>query len=283
MGPRIISIPYIYGGTATDLPPLYFGSWISTDSQVPKATNHRIHRPTKATDPRVSGSHGSQTTESHRPPRATELLAHRKPPHTHMCWINLAYLRLAIWLTIGCLSHHPSRCSIHGSQACHLPPSHLSHRPIGLPATMCVLAHPLATKPPSNQTTNHQGHRSATYHPTRHQIHLLTGAKPPKATDHQVPGSWPPDPPDQLPPKHQGHMVTGLPLATLPPIIRCQGAKVPRCQGAKVPRCQSHHHQNIGSPDTISTDSPDHRSHRPTRLTGDPSTGHRATDPPLAT
>lgn len=26
-------------------------------------------------------------------------------------------------------------------------------------------------------------------------------------------------------PKHQGHMVTGLPLAILPPIIRCQGAK----------------------------------------------------------
>jgi hypothetical protein len=35
-----------------------------------------------------------------------------------------------IWLTIGCLSHHPHRCSIHGSQDCHLPPSHRLIRPL---------------------------------------------------------------------------------------------------------------------------------------------------------
>ena len=100
---------------------------------------------------------------------------------------------------------------------------------------------------------------------TNHQIHRCQGARVP---NHQKP-------PTTRPTRHPGHMVTGLPLATLPPIIRCQGAKVPRCQ--------SHHHQNIGLPDTISTDSPNHRSHRPTRLTGARATSHRVTDPPLTT
>ena len=49
-----IYVPYIYGGTAPDLPPLYFGSWISTDPQVPKSHQppnpqthlyHRLIRP----------------------------------------------------------------------------------------------------------------------------------------------------------------------------------------------------------------------------------------------
>ena len=98
--------------------------------QPPNPQTHRIHRPASARVTWITG---------HRKPLNYWLT--EKPPHTHMCWINLAYLRLAIWLAIGCLSHHPSRCSIHGSQACHLPPIHLSHQPIGLPATMCILAH----------------------------------------------------------------------------------------------------------------------------------------------
>lgn len=63
--------------------------------QPPKPQTRRL---TKATDPRVPGSHGSQVTESHRPPNYGLTKSH---PHTHMCWINLAYLRLPFGSPLG--------------------------------------------------------------------------------------------------------------------------------------------------------------------------------------
>ena len=100
-----------------------------------------------------------------------------------------------------------------GPQTCHLPPHH----------TPDPLTHRCQTTK-SPPTTRYQGHG--------HQTHQT---------------------PDQLPPKHQGHMVTWSQTCHQPP-------------DPQVPRCQDHH-QNIGLPDTISSDSPEpnpptHQTHR---------------------
>ena len=253
------------------------GSYRITDPQKPQT-----RRFTKPRAHQVPHSHGSQVTESHRPPKATD------PPnywiteshHTRTRAGLIGLFPATIWLTIWCLSHratpvlHPR---VTGLPLATEPPS---HQPIGLPATMCVLAHPLATKPPSNQTTNHQGHRSATYHPTRHQIHLLTGAKPPKATDHQVPGSRSPDLPDTRPIATPNTRVTGSQACHLPLYHLSSGAKVPRCQGAKATTTKILDHQTPSPPThptTEATDPPDSPGLHP-QVT-EPQTHHLPPDP----
>jgi hypothetical protein len=146
-------------------------------------------------------------------------------------------------------------------------------------------------KPPTTrcQGHDHQTHQT-NYHPNTRVTWSQTCHLPPttRSTGAKVLGCQSTDPttirPSGVrvtairPTRHPGHRVTGS-----------QGHRFATChfttyhQGVKVPRCQSHHHQNIGLPSTRSTDSPDHRSHLSTRLTGARATSHRVTDPPLIT
>jgi hypothetical protein len=161
------------------------------------------------------------------------------------------------------LNHHPSRCSIHGSQACHLPPSHLSHHP---------------TRPPPTRATTHQG-----YQPPGPQIYHLPPQPDTRSTYSQVPNHQNPPTTRCQGHGHQTHQTNYHPNTMVTWSQTCHLPPTTRSTGAKVPRCQSHHHQNIGLPSTRSTDSPYHRSHLATRLTGARATSHRVTDPPLTT
>ena len=179
---------------------------------------------------------------------------------------------------------------------------------------MCVLAHPLATKttdppkPPTTRVTGSQDCHLPLYH-------LSQGAKVPRCQGAKVPhprvtGSQTHHSPGpqtcHLPPHHTPDPLTH----------RCQTTKSHRPPGARVMATRPTRHQTNCHPNTRVTWSHGHRPatnhqihrcqgaktttkildyqtpsppthqnriHRPTRLTGAPSTGHRVTAPPLTT
>ena len=153
-------------------------------------------------------------------------------------------------------SHHPSRCSIHGSQVCHLPPSHLSHQPIGLPTTMCVLTHPLATIQPDHHSPGPQTCHLPPHHtpdPLTHRCQTTKSHRPPGA---RVMATRPTRHQTNCHPNTRVTWSHGHRPATNHQIHRCQGAKTTtKILDYQTPSPLTH-------PTTEATNPPDHRSHR---------------------